>query len=127
MSGSVRFCMLLAVGAAIVASTPAFGASGGAEVHAAKSCSIRGQERSLGPSYVTSLSVSRTSCATGKAVVKAYHSCRFANGGKRGHCRRKVMGYSCSEKRSGIKVQFNGKVTCKKGSARVNHSYTQNT
>jgi hypothetical protein len=126
MSRSVRFCTLLTVGAALAAAMPALSAAD-AEVHAAKSCSIKGQERSLGPSYVTSMSVSRTSCATGKSVVKAYHSCRFANGGKRGRCTRKVMGYACSEKRSGIKVQFNAKVTCKKGRARVNHSYTQNT
>jgi len=39
----------------------------------AGSCSIHGQEKSFGPTYVTSLRVSGTSCRRGKQVVRAFH------------------------------------------------------
>lgn len=92
----------------------------------AASCSVSGKERSFGPTYVTKLSVARVSCATGKRVVRAYYKCRVANGGKDGSCRR-VRGYSCTERRRGIKTQFDATATCKSGSRRVVHTYTQNT
>lgn len=94
---------------------------------AAKPCNIRGSEQAMGPSYVTSLKVTRTNCATGKKLVKAYYRCRVRNGGVTGKCRSKVMGYSCRETRSGISVQFNATVTCRAGSRTVVHTYTQNT
>lgn len=94
----------------------------------AKNCNISGKERKLGPTYVTSLSVSGVSCGTGERVVKAYHRCRFSAGGKKGRCTRKVSGYSCSERRGdAIPTQFDARVTCKRGSKRVTHSYTQFT
>jgi hypothetical protein len=127
-SRPARLCALLAVATTVAAAVPATGsADGSAQVEAARTCSIRGQERSLGPSYVTSLKVSGVSCATGKAVVRAYHKCRFRNGGARGRCTKRVMGYRCKETRSGIQVQFNAKVSCRNGGRRVDHTYTQNT
>jgi hypothetical protein len=104
---------------------PAIGAAD-APVHAAKACSIKGQERKLGPTYVTSLSVSHVSCSGGKSLVKAYYKCR-AKHGAAGRCTKKVSGYSCRETRTGISVQFNAKVTCTNGKKVVKHSYTQNT
>ncbi|MEA2468776.1 MAG: hypothetical protein QOJ57_2902, partial [Thermoleophilaceae bacterium] len=65
-----------------------------------------------------------TSCATGKAVVRAFHKCRK---GPRGRCHRRVKGFKCTEHRSGIAVQFNSRVTCKRGGKVVKHTYTQNT
>lgn len=94
----------------------------------AASCDLAGKERKLGPTYVTSLSVSGVSCGTGERVVKAYHRCRFSSGGKKGRCSKKVSGYSCSEKRGkAIPTQFDARVTCKRGSKRVTHTYTQFT
>lgn len=81
----------------------------------------------MGPTYVTSLSVTGVSCATGKQVVRAYYKCRVRSGGVKGYCHSKVLGYACSEKRSGISVQFDAKVNCVNGSRRVYHTYTQNT
>ena len=41
-------------------------------------------------------------------------------------CRRRVLGYSCSERRfNEIRTQYDSKVTCRKGSRVVRHSYTQ--
>jgi hypothetical protein len=85
--------------------------------------------RSMGPTYVTLLKVSNTSCANGVKVTKAFQKCRLAKG-KKGHCTTKVLGYSCTEKRpadESIPTQFTGHVTCKKGSARISHDYQQDT
>jgi hypothetical protein len=106
---------------------PAAGAASGSspDAHAARKCSISGQERSFGTTYVTSLSVRRTKCSTGKSVVRAFHACRK---GPRGRCHRRVNGYRCSENRfDSISVQFSSRVTCKRGGKRVRHTYTQNT
>jgi hypothetical protein len=92
-----------------------------------KTCKLGSQARTLGPSYVTSLKVSGTTCLSAKRLVRAYYRCRVANGGLDGRCRSTVRGYTCTEKRTGISIQFDGTVTCRKGSARVVHTYTQNT
>jgi hypothetical protein len=96
----------------------------------AGACSIHGQERSFGPTYVTSLRVTGTSCRTGKSVVRAFHACRRAHGGiKSGRCpyRVSVLGYHCRERRGSIPTETTGKVTCRRGAATVVHTYTQFT
>jgi hypothetical protein len=94
----------------------------------AKACSLVGKERSLGPSYTLSLRVSGTSCKTGYRVVRAYDACRKRNGGKAGRCHRKVLRFSCSERRpNSIPTEFDAKVSCRRGAARVKFSYTQLT
>lgn len=117
---------LLAVSGATVASEPAF-ASAGPVATASKACSIRGKESKLGPSYVTSLSVTGVSCGEGEKVVKAYYACRVKGGGVRGRCVKKVRNFACREQRSGIATQFDASVTCTKRGATVRHRYTQNT
>jgi len=85
--------------------------------------------RGMGPTYVTRLKVSGTSCSNAIKVTKAFHSCRLKNG-KRGRCTTRVLGYSCTERRPSdemIPTQFTGHVTCKKGSARITHDYQQDT
>jgi hypothetical protein len=95
---------------------------------AARSCSLAGQERKLGPTYVTSLRVAGTSCRAGKRLVKSYYRCRVENGGKDGRCTSRLLGYKCSERRfNEIATQYDARVTCRKGSARVTHDYTQFT
>jgi hypothetical protein len=101
--------------------------AGGPQATAARSCNISGQERRLGPTYVHSLSVRSVSCRRGKDVVRAYHRCRFRNGGRDGRCRG-FSGWRCSERRSQrIRTQFDARARCTKGSAVVAHSYTQFT
>ena len=63
---------------------------------------------------------------TPKFPVRGYHRCRNRNGGRDGRCR-SFSGWRCSERRSGIKTQFNGRVTCRRGSRVVKHTYTQFT
>ncbi|HEX4344727.1 MAG TPA: hypothetical protein VHZ31_04120 [Solirubrobacteraceae bacterium] len=89
---------------------------------------------SLGTSYVlyadgkAGYKVSATSCATGLKVVKAFQACRRKHG-KAGRCTTAVVGFKCTEKRPSslaIPTQFTGVVSCKKGSAKVTHTYQQN-
>lgn len=121
----------LVVGTALFVAFPAVAQAdsnqGGPQATAAKNCGLGGKERSLGPTYTTSLSVKRTSCAKGYALVTAYYNCRVRNG-KKGRCVSKVNGYSCSERRSSaIPTQFSASVSCTKGRKKVTHSYTQFT
>ncbi|HEX2161738.1 MAG TPA: hypothetical protein VHF88_07945 [Thermoleophilaceae bacterium] len=102
-------------------------AASGPQAVAAKSCSLAGKTRELGPTYTTSLSVRRVSCSKGESLVKAYYKCRKRNGGKRGRCGG-VSGYSCGERRyDSIPTQFSATATCKKGRKKVVHKYTQFT
>jgi len=84
---------------------------------------------SWGPTYVLQLTVRRTTCRTGKAVVQAYHRCRLANGGKKnGTCKRRVLRFRCTERRLATsRTQFDAKVTCSRRAARIAYTYTQYT
>jgi hypothetical protein len=127
MSLVVRVSALLAL-AVLALGTAATAVASTPRVHAAKSCSLSSYEqRHLGASYVTQLSVKGTSCASGKSLVRAFNACRHSSGGARGHCNRRVNGYRCSESRSGIKVQYDSRTACVNGSRKVNFRYTQNT
>ncbi|HYF27266.1 MAG TPA: hypothetical protein VD931_16090 [Baekduia sp.] len=118
--------------AATVVAVPALVPSGAF----AASCKLTADEeyhrsgKSL-PTYTRSLRVSGgASCGTGHKLLKAYYRCRVAapSPGKKGRCTSKVLGYSCSERRfNSIKTQFDAKVSCRKGRARINHDYTQFT
>jgi predicted nucleic acid binding AN1-type Zn finger protein len=65
------------------------------------------------------------SCGKAKKLVKAFHTCRHKHG-KAGHCAH-VKGYHCTEKRLKGVNQYDSTATCKKGSKKVVHKYTQNT
>lgn len=117
-------CAVVASAAAFAVGAPAVSAQG-PQATAAKTCSLAGSYSRLGPTYVQSLAVRNTSCATGKSVVRAFYSCRRAHG-RKGRCTRKVLGYSCSERRSTGYAQFVGKVSCRRGIRRVAHTYSQN-
>jgi hypothetical protein len=94
----------------------------------ASGCSIPHGGEHLGPTYLTSLSVSGTSCATGLAVVGAYHACQLKHGGVKAKCGTSVDGFRCSEKRGpSIPTQFFSTVACQSGSKRVNYKYSQFT
>ena len=90
---------------------------------AAKSCDV-GNTRSYGTTYVTVIGVSGVSCAKAKKVIRAFHACRP---GKSGRCGR-TSGYRCSERRYNKSAQsYDSDVTCKRGSKKVTHTYTQFT
>jgi hypothetical protein len=118
-----RFSLVFAVAAL------AFAAAGASPAAASyHSCSISGQQTDFPPaSYVTSLAVSHTTCHTGKRVVRAFQKCRKASGGRKGHCRHRVLHYRCKERRGYGQGQYSSKVVCTRGHRRVRHTYTQFT
>lgn len=77
-----------------------------------------------GTGYFTSLKVSRTSCATGRKVALAYYRCRVRKG-VRGRCTRRVLRYKCTETRNSIPTEIDARVTCRRGTAKVTHTYQQ--
>lgn len=94
----------------------------------ASGCSIPHRGEHLGPTYLTSLSVSGTSCSTGLAVVRGYHACQFKHGGVKARCSSVVNGFHCTEKRGpSIPTEFFSSVSCRSGSKRVNYKYSQFT
>jgi hypothetical protein len=124
-----RAVLLLAT-LALLALAAADGAvASSAPVHAAGKCGFHGTEQQhLGASYVTSLSVKKTSCRTGKKVAHAFNNCRHKSGGARGHCHHKVKGFKCKEgHRSGISTQYDSSASCRRGSKRVHFTFTENT
>ena len=96
-----------------------------ASAQAARTCNLRGKERKLGATYVTTLSVTRVSCATGERVVRAFHRCRRT---PRGRCHARVLRFRCRERRTSvIRTQFDSRVTCTRGTRRVRFTYSQFT
>jgi hypothetical protein len=94
---------LVLAGAILTATSPA---------DAATKCGV-GSGEGYGYTYLTSLTVTRTTCTTGKSVVRH-------RGGVAGwHCSNKVLDRS--------PVQYDARMTCTSGSRRVVFGYTQNT
>lgn len=107
-------------------------APAGSDAHAtakmASGCSIPHKGEHLGPTYLTSLSVTATSCSTGLVVVREYHNCQLKHGGVKAKCTAKVDGFSCLEKRGpSIPTEFYSTVSCRSGARRVNYKYSQFT
>ncbi|MFL5847244.1 MAG: hypothetical protein ACJ762_21415 [Solirubrobacteraceae bacterium] len=92
----------------------------------ARNCPIAPSESgSFGVTYVLKITATGTTCGKAKKLVRAFHACRKAHG-IQGRCTKKVLGYSCSEQRTTTTTQMSGKVSCKYGSRRVVHYYSQN-
>jgi len=125
----------LVIGIAVVAALaamPAWAAgtaessTGRAPVRAtiARSCSLSTRGQSLGPTYVTRLSVHDISCHSAYKLVHSYYRCRVRHGGVTGHCG-SVEGFHCHERRfAKISVEYDASVTCTRGSQVVKHDYT---
>lgn len=78
---------------------------------AAGGCGV-GSGHGYGYTYLTSLSVTRTSCSTGKALAK-----------KHGH----VSHWKCATKRLATSpVQYEDRVSCSNGARRVVWTFSQN-
>lgn len=104
----------------------AVAASSGPITQAQAATPCKPPSRYPGSGYFTSLKVSRTSCATGRKLTLAYYRCRVKNG-RAGTCNKRVLNYRCTEKRNRIPTEINARVTCKRGSRTIVHTYQQNT
>jgi hypothetical protein len=76
--------------------------------------------------YVYTVKTKNVSCGKAWKVIKAFHACRKAHGGARGHCNSRVKHYKCDEgKRDNVVagVRYRANVVCKKGAKKVKHEY----
>lgn len=96
----------------------------GALASTARTCST---PKYPGVGYFTSLRVTGVGCATGRKLVVAYYHCRLRHGGTDGRCPGGVMHYRCTEKRNTIPTEIDARVTCRRGSRRIVHTYQQDT
>jgi hypothetical protein len=112
--------LILTFAFALVAAT---GTAASPPAHAARTCS---PPKYPGLGYFTSLTVRHVSCSTGKKVALAYYRCRTRSG-PAGRCHSRVLGYTCREKRNSIPTEIDARVTCKRGSRLVVHTYQQDT
>jgi hypothetical protein len=101
---------------------PTLAAADGPTATASASCKT---PKYPGDGYFTSLSVTKTSCKRGREVTLAHYRCRIKKG-KAGRCTVRVLGYSCTERRNSIPTEINGKVTCKRSTAKIVYTYQQN-
>ena len=106
----------------VLALAPATVASAQPVAAAAKSCSA---PKYPGSGYFTSLSVTKTTCKTGRKVALAHYKCRTKHG-KKGKCGSSVRGFRCTENRNSIPTEINSRVTCKNGGKKVVFTYQQN-
>ena len=119
-----RLLLATALLVSLIAATAV--AAPGPTATAAGACSVKGKERRLGATYVTSVRATGLSCRSALSLVKDYHACRRRRGGADGRCPR-VNGYRCSEQRTTSPTQYDSRATCRKGGRRVVQQYTQNT
>ena len=120
-----RFALALSI---LVLAFAGTATASGPTAMASKSCHLTiNQQRHSGATYLTQLSVSGVSCSTGLKLEKAWQACRKKTAGHR-TCKKRVSGYSSSQKILGSsKVEYDAKVTMKRGSKKVTFIYQQNT
>jgi hypothetical protein len=125
ISGSARTLLAFGMALAVLAVV----ALAGAPRADAASCNTQDLKAYSLPNsngYITSLSVTKVGCKTGRRLALAFYACRHRHGGREGRCTDKVLGYSCREtKRTKIPTEINARVSCTLGARRVVHTYEQ--
>jgi hypothetical protein len=125
---TARACKVLVVAAACASALTPTASGAGAPARAAGGCGIPNGGENLGPTYLTSLTVSDTTCAVGLKVVRAYHVCQVKHGGLTARCTAAVDGFRCKEKRGpSIPTEFYSSVSCTDHAQRVSYQYSQFT
>jgi hypothetical protein len=130
MSRTIRLGLVLAA-IGLIAAIPATASADGPSASASRNCPLSASQQQNGfppASYVTSIRVFNTSCRKGKEVIRAYHRCRKAHGGRNGRCPNRVQRFRCREgaRQSVPGVQYSAKVTCTRGARKIVSTYTQN-
>ena len=115
---AVLACVVLTAAAVAVAATASPTARG-------KTCKA---PKYPGAGYFTDkIRVTNVSCAYGKKFVVAYYKCRTRSGrSPGGRCRTRVQGFKCTENRKSIPTEIDARVTCRRVTQRIVHSYQQN-
>ncbi len=103
----------------------------GAPAGAAKTrgCKPPASPAGLKGGYFTELRATNVSCKRARRLVRSYYKCRMRKGIRASCSGRTINGLKCRESRPAnlqLDTQINARVTCRKGSRRVRHSYQQN-
>ena len=110
---------------AVVATLLVLGLASSARAHSsALDVRVCNPPKYPGFGYFTSLTVSGTTCAVGDQVAIAYYHCRTKTK-LSGRCTTPVLGFRCSEIRNSIPTEIDARVTCRRGSETVVHTYQQ--
>ncbi|MEY2513305.1 MAG: hypothetical protein QOJ89_663 [bacterium] len=94
---------------------------------------VRGKATCVPPRYPGSgyftdkIHVTNVSCAYAKKFIVAFYKCRTRSGrSPSGRCRTRVQGFLCTEYRKSIPTEIDARVTCRRVTQRIVHSYQQN-
>ncbi len=116
MVAAICIAVAMVVGAGSSAAAPT------AVAHLARDCTPP-KYPSVG--YFNRITVTGAGCATASKVAFAYFHCRTRSGNLAGRCAGGVLGFRCHEVRNAITTFIVGRVTCRRGKARVVHVYEQ--
>ena len=93
-------------------------------LRATKSCT---PPKYPGSGYFTGkIRATNVTCTYAKRFVVDYYRCRIRAGGADGRCRTKVRRFSCTEVRESIPTEIDARVTCRRGTQKIVHTYQQN-
>ena len=78
--------------------------------------------------FTSKIKATNVTCTYAKSFVLAYYKCRTNSGrNPAGRCRTTVRDFRCSEVREGVAgVEIDGRVTCRRGTQKIVHTYQQN-
>jgi hypothetical protein len=94
-------------------------------VAATHAATCRKLPRYPGVGYYTSLKVTHVSCTTGVRIMRAHYRCRTRTRTS-GTCRTVPRyHYRCTERRVMSSIEYDARVTCRRGSRRVVYTYQQ--
>jgi hypothetical protein len=117
---AVMACLALAV--LVVAES---GAAAAPIQRATRSCT---PPKYPGAGYFTGkIRATGVTCTYAKSFVLAYYKCRTNSGrNDAGRCRTRVRDFRCTEVRESIPTEIDARVTCRRGTQRIVHTYQQN-
>ncbi len=79
-----------------------------------------------GAGYFTrSIRATNVTCRYAREFVVAHYRCRIRRGGADGRCP-SVRRFRCTEARESIPTEINARVTCRRGTQKIVHTYQQN-
>jgi hypothetical protein len=117
----------LAVLACVVLTASAVGAAATASPIVRRSATCMPPKYPGSGYFTDKIRVTNVSCAYGKKFAVAYYKCRTRSGrSPGGRCRTRVQGFKCTENRKSIPTEIDARVTCRRVTQRIVHSYQQN-
>lgn len=121
----IRISTLAVLASVVLAASAVGGAATASPVARGKATCTA--PRYPGAGYFTDkVHVTNVSCAYAKKFVVAYYKCRTRSGRSLGgRCRKRVKGFSCKENRKAIPTEIDARVTCRRVTQRIVHSYQQ--